>query len=490
MDNNINNLSKVKDSTSFINSIYDKLNYFDLYGGSVLIFIIITLILCFIVMFCQIMQTKEDIAADWVNQRCKPTNIPFAGFINKPDDKSAFEYTNENFQHCMQNILVNVTSYALQPFQFLISSITNVFNEFAQTLDKSRELVNKLRTGISSIGQDVLQRILNVMIPIQKIFITLMDSFNKIQGVMTAGLYTMLGSYFTLKTLMGAILEMIIKVLVVLSVIIVGLWAVPFTWPAAGISTLVYLGIAIPLAIIVGFMTEVLHIQTSGIPKLRCFDSNTQLVMNDNSVKTIEEICPGDVLKHNIAVTSTFKVNAINLDMYKLNEIVVSGNHTMKYKNKIIPVKDHPESTKIDQYNQKYVYCLNTTTKTIIINNIIFSDWDEILDKSLDSFNMPHGVSSVADIHRYLYGGFEADLLVSTATNSIPICNIEIGDILHNGGQVYGIVYVESRDLMKYDKGLGELPNKLYHLLTTTGTFIVDQRVVNDYNYYIDSLVC
>ena len=316
-----------------------------------------------------------------------------------------------------------------------------------------------------------------------------MDSFNKIQGVMTAGLYTMLGSYFTLKTLMGAIIEMIIKVLVVLSVIIVGLWAVPFTWPAAGISTLVYLGIAIPLAIIVGFMTEVLHIQSSGIPKLRCFDCNTQLVMNDKSTKTIEQISPGDVLQHNVSVTSTFKVTAINLDMYTLHGIIVSGNHTMKYKETIIPVRDHPAAVKIEHYKPKYVYCLNTNTKTIVINNIIFSDWDDILDKPLDLF-MLNGASSATDIHRYFDDGFGSDLLVTTPTNLIPICNIKIGDILQNGGQVYGIVHVEPRDLIKYDNNLGELPTKLYHLLTTTGTFIVDQRVVNDYNYYIDSLVC
>ena len=51
------------------------------------------------------------------------------------------------------------------------------------------------------------------MIPIQKMFITLMDVMQKIQGVMTGGLYTMLGSYYTLQALMGAILEMIIKIL-------------------------------------------------------------------------------------------------------------------------------------------------------------------------------------------------------------------------------------------------------------------------------------
>ena len=52
------------------------------------------------------------------------------------------------------------------------------------------------------------------MIPIQKMFIALMDIFQKIQGVMTAGLYTMLGSYYTLQSLMGSILELFVKMLI------------------------------------------------------------------------------------------------------------------------------------------------------------------------------------------------------------------------------------------------------------------------------------
>ena len=34
-------------------------------------------------------------------------------------------------------------------------------------------------------------------------------------------------------------------------------------------------------------MTEVLHIKTSAIPKLRCFDKNTLLTMNDGTFKAI-----------------------------------------------------------------------------------------------------------------------------------------------------------------------------------------------------------
>jgi hypothetical protein len=194
------------------------------------------------------MQKKGAIADDWVNQRCKPQNMAFAGFITHPEGKTPFQYTNENFQYCVQNILTNMSTYALEPFQFMITSIVVIFNSMNTDIQNIREVVNKLRNNMKDFTEEVLNRLLNVLIPIQKIFIAAMDTFNKIQGVLTTGLFTVLGSYYTLQSLMGSILELVIKVLISLVVIIVGLWVLPFTWPAAASMSAVFLAIAIPLA--------------------------------------------------------------------------------------------------------------------------------------------------------------------------------------------------------------------------------------------------
>ena len=275
MNNNkhINNTNKsIENTLFFINETYDKLSYFDLYGNSVIIFIFMTLFVFVVFSYCKVMQTKEIIANDWTNQRCKPQNILFAGLITHPEGTTAFQYTNDNFQYCVQNILTNISEYALQPFQFMIKGLTQIFEQISDSLQEIREVINKTRNSFKEFTQDVLNRILNIMIPIQKMFIALMDTFQKIQGIMTSGLYTMLGSYYTLQALMGAILELIIKVFLVLVIIIVGLWVLPFTWPAAASMSVVFLSISIPLSIIVYFMSEVLHIKSSSIPQLRCFD--------------------------------------------------------------------------------------------------------------------------------------------------------------------------------------------------------------------------
>lgn len=487
---NTNNEIKMAETVFLINETYDKLSYFDLYGNSVIIFIFVTLFVFIVFSYCKVMQTKKSIADDWVNQRCKPQNMLFAGLITHPEDTTAFQYTSDNFQYCVQNILTTITGYALQPFQFMIKSLISVFQQIANSIQKSRELINKMRNSIKEFAQDVLSRILNIMIPIQKMFIALMDTFQKIQGTMTAGLYTMLGSYYTLQALMGAILELIIKILVTLVIIIVGLWILPFTWPAAASMSVVFLAIAIPLSIIVYFMSEVLHIKSSGIPKLRCFDEYTLIPLKNGNKIHIKDINVGDKLVNGSYVTAKIKVTSAELKMYKLNNIIISGSHLVKFKNKWIRVEDHPDAEYI-LYSKPFLYCLNTSDKIIELDGIIFSDWDEINANNFEIFKENENIINLDNIHEFLDDGFEENTPIKLYNNTKQISKIKIGDILENGSIVYGLVDIEAGKLRKYKNKTH--PNKLYHLLTMDGIFTTLQKInsvdVKDYNNIIDKFI-
>lgn len=479
MDNNDNN----NKSITFINKLYDKLGYYDLYGNSVIIFILMTLFIFLVYSYCKVMQTRQSIADDWINQRCKPQNIPFAGYITKPEGKTEFEYTGENFQYCVQNILVNITGYALAPFQFMISSLTKIFSMLSDSIDKIREFVNLIRESIKNFTEDVFQRILNVMIPIQQMFISLIDVFNKIQGVMTAGLYTMLGSYYTLQSLMGAILELIIKVLITIVIVVVGLWILPFTWPAAAVTTLVFVSIAIPLSIIVYFMTEVLHIQSSGIPKLRCFDRNTTFILNDLSSKTIEELRPGDILQNNVAIMSKIKVTSNDLKMYNLNDIIVSESHIVNYNSEWMPVREHPDARLINNYAEPHLYCLNTSTKTIVLNDVTFTDWDEIYGDKLLTVLRYKSINATENINPVLDKGFHKNAIINLMYSKKSISKINLGDILSTRGIVYGIV-----ELNKHNVGINNNGETLYHLLVSNKCIESGTKIYHDYNYNVDSI--
>ena len=480
MDNNTNIQIDMKTTSQFINITYDSLSYFDLYGNSVIIFIFITLFVFLVFSYCKIMQTKEAIADDWINQRCKPQNIPFAGQITHPEGTTAFQYTNDNFQYCVQNILTNITGYALEPFQFMIKSLINVFSDISKSIQKTREATNGLRNNIKVFTEDILTRILNVMIPIQKMFVVLMDTFHKIQGVMTGTLFTMLGTYYTLQSLMGAILELIIKVLIALVIIVIGLWILPFTWPAAASMTAVFLAISIPLSIIIFFMSEVLHIKSSAIPKLRCFDKKTRFLMFDKSYKFIEDLNPLDILVDGTIVTAKIKITSEELNMYNLNDIIISESHVIKYKDKWIYVRDHPEAIKLENYKEPYLYCLNTSTKTINLNNIILTDWDEVYGDSLEFLLNYNSIGKPENISKMVDQGYHPDTKIKLINGENPIDKINIGDILSTGGIVYGIVELNNNNLGN---------EKIYNLLVSNGKFEIGSVVHFDYNYNIDTIL-
>jgi len=509
MDNDIQNIIHM----------YDKLTYFDQYGGSFILFIIITIIVSLLVSYCYTMINIQPIIDDWPNQRCKPTIIPFAGLITHPEGVSANDYTYQNFNYCTQNILSNITGYSVQPLTYITNILQSIANMIKESIQKIRAMFDKVRSSMQAVSQEIMGRLINVMIPLQEIIISFKDLIGKIQGTMTAGLFTLLGSYYTLKALMGAIAQFIITILIALAVMIAAFWAFPFTWGAAIANTVIFIAIAIPMSIVLAFMIDVLKVKTSlKIPKVKCFDINTPIQLSDGTFKQIIDINVGDKLKNNNEVTAKFKVSSEGSDMYYLNGVIVSNSHIVEYKNEWIYISQHPKAAKFKCYNKPYLYCLNTTDKIIEINGLKFNDWDDIYYN--ENFrrvikHIPVPINKIKHIHKYLDYGFLEDTNITLKNGDVTkISNIKINDVLKDGEKVYGIVEINCDDLIdkefnRYILGdntfidgfnininqsldekniikLDYKPNKIYNLLTDKDTFKIYNILFSDYNYAID----
>ena len=526
---NINNESYIN-----IKKIYDNLTYFDQYSSSFVLFILITIALFILCSYCFVMINVEPIKNDWINQRCKPSIIPFAGLINAPEGMSSADFTKENFDYCTQNIVKSVTGTAVQPLTFITNMLNTLFDNIKNALNGIREMINKIRLQIQAIAEEIMGRIINVTIPLQQIIISLKDILSKVQGTMTAGLFTLLGSYYTLKSLMGAIAQLIVTILIALAVMIASLWVVPFTWGAAAANTVIFVAISIPMALILTFMTKVLKVQSNlKIPKIKCFDKNTLLKMNDGSEKTIFDIEVGDILINDNKVTGKIKVETEGSDIYNLNGIIVSNSHIVKYNDKWLPVSDHPDSIKIDSYSEPFLYCLNTSSKIIVINDIYFTDWDEIYNNDISKFNTMMCIKfnnrkqpykfKTDDIHKYFDGGFIGSTFIKLKNGTKKmIQNVEIGDVLENDENVYGLVEIDGKDIDEqcvyylgknrviegganlcfYDESISILTTldldennkkyvnkkekRLYNLLTDKNSFNINGINFYDYNSSID----
>ena len=509
-----------------IKTLYENLNYFDQYGGSLVMFIIISIVLCLIVSYCYIMMNIKPIVDDWPNQRCKLNIIPIAGYINRPEGVSAHDYTTQNLNYCLQNITAGTAGTAIEPLTFITNMFQNALNSISNEIQSIRAMFDKIRTMFSNISQEIMGRILNVTIPLQQIVITFKDLINKVQGTMTAGLSMLLGSYYTIKALLGAISEAIIFILIGLAIIIATLWIFPFTISAAIVGTQVFMSIAIPMVVVMVFLSDILQVNSSRkMPRLKCFDENTLIKMKDGTNKKIIDIKIGDVLFENNTVTATVKLEAENSIMYTLGGVVVSDSHMVKYNDKWVRVSQHPRAVKCASYGKPYLYCLNTTCKTILINDIIFTDWDEIYGDSIKEIkhNGIVNIDKLKDIHTYLDGGFIGTTKITLKNGEIKnICEIKVHDILDHGENVYGIVKINGANVneqAKYDLGKNMVveggPNlticdrkipvkttlylgsnnkqvfsknhdELYHLLTDTKTFYVNKIKFCDYNAAID----
>ena len=518
-----------------LKSMYDNQTYFDQYGSSVIMLIILIFVLFCVISYCLIMVNVQPIIDDWPNQRCKPQIMPIAGFITHPEGLTSSEYTAQNFTYCTQGILTSITGDMLQPLTYVISTFKNIAEDISNSLNAVRGMFDKIRGFFESISKEIMGRIMNIMAPLQQIIISFKDLIGKIQGTMTAGLFTALGSYYTLQSMLGAIAQFIVIILIAMAIIIAILWILPFTWGAAAAGTAVFLGISIPMAIILQFFSDKLHINgLKSIPHLKCFDKNTYIAMNDGNSRKINDIQVGDILANNNMVTGKIMVETKGSIMYELDDIFVSDSHIVKYGDKWIPVSKHPNAKKCTFYQEPYLYCLNTTNKTIVINGYIFSDWDEINDEDIINIqkNTNHMFNEKNDIHKCLDGGFVGHTEIKLNDGIIKqIKDIRVGDILENNTSVYGIVEIDGRSLNgqyifnlgnkiiqggpnlticdkninvtstlnlieNYDsyldnqinskKPTSKIENKLYHLLTNKKTFYIHNIRFYDYNASID----
>ena len=546
-----------------IQELYNNLTYFDNYGNSVILFSILTILLFLTVSYCFIKTHIKPIKKNWVTERCKPYIIPFAGMINKPDNMSASDYTEENFIFCAQNILKDIAGFAVDPLTFIVSGLQAVETVITDDIQSMRAMFNNYRNNIQKTFADVLNVILNFISPLQVIIIKFQDIAARVQGVFFTVLYTFFGIFLTLESVLQMAINGISVFMVVLTILmtfaIAGityslvLAAIPPT-AAIGLALLgpyiaeylavlgVYTGLMVPMVLTLEF-TEGLGMYTfldapAAPPQApSCFDKNTLIKMNDGSEKRIMDIQVGDTLVNNNMVTSKIKLFATQDQMYNLNGIIVSGTHSVKVKNNWMKIENHPTSIKIDNYNEPYIYCLNTEHKEIIINDNNFCDWDEIFEDDIESIKIMHKTNKYhtnnagssefkySDIHKYFDGGFIGDTKIKLMNGCEKrIKDIEINDILENGEKVYGFVEIDGKKVNEqYTYNLGKLnkeiiggpnvnlcdrnikftttinldskiklPNKednLYHLLTDKKTFYINGLRFYDYNATIELIL-
>ena len=497
---------------SYINKIYNKAGYLDKYGGSVVVTCVTFFIFFIIFSYFYVQSHISKIRKNWTTEKCNPSVLPFAGMIMAPDNMSPFKFTAENFEKCATTILAEIIHMFTLPIHFISEGLAEFFKLIGEAIQKVRELFAKIRQSIMNIIENIMHRILNVVIQLQKVMIDLKDILGKTQASLATGLYTVMGSYLAMKAFMGAMIQIIIEALIVAAAIIIVLWIFPWTWPIAAPATVLFALVATLLGIIIGGLEEIIQISAGNIPPVPgCFHEDTIIEMS-HGIKKIKDIKLNDVLRDGSKVTAIFKILKGENKLYELDNFVVTGNHDVLHETRgWIKVCNH-EKAKLKENDDDIVYCLNTTTKKIKINNTIFADWDEVHEEDVElAKEIFSDIKNTSDFHKYIDSGFEKNTIIKLRDGSINfIQEIKLGDELEDHSVVMGIVEIDAKHIDKLvehkihrkyfigtpnlvfkDKHLGVCPlifkknsvnqpinknksNKLYHLITSSGKFMIE----------------
>ena len=507
----------------YFNRLYKKDGYLDKYGGSVVATGFTLLIFFLIFSYFYVEHKIEPIRRDWVNQRCSPAIMPWAGYINAPKGKSKIEYTNENFYQCTTIVLKKVLKHFMSPIYYITKLLQNLYNMILNAINMVRVYINFLRIKLQQIFEYLVARMVNVTIPLQISLAKMKDMLGKVTGAMAAALYTVFGSYLAMKAFIGAFLKILIIFLIVLSAVIAVLWILVFSWPKAIALTVIYLIVAIPVIIVAIWMSIILKMtQSKSVPSV-CFDKNTIIETQKGDI-CIKNLKSGTILKNGDKVTATLKL-ALNESVYNFNGIIVTGSHKVLHdKLGWIYISEHPESVKIENYREPIVYCFSTESKRIYINDYKFLDWDDLepIDiMKLKNLNYLNNNSSLREVHKKLESGVLGSTMIELDNGqSVELKNIKVNDQLYFGERVLAIVEIDTKDIDKVkkynfenfsitggpnihfnDPDLGnfntlniqgehiEKPKKLYHLITDTGHFTINGYKIRDYNSAIENIL-
>lgn len=511
-----------------IENLYKRKGYLDEYGGSLFITFLSLLFFFILYSFLYIRTNIEPIKRNWAKEKCNPIVIPFAGFINASPNQSAFDYTSENFNGCINSILTNISNHFLQPIYYLMTIIHGITSIASESVQMIRKKIQTVVKNIESIDNKLMSQIYSIFIPIQNIFIKIKDIFARSVATIVTNIYVILASYLGIKSFIGVFVDFMIKGLIILVSIIVPLLMFVFTAPLAAVPLSVFAIVAGYIAVIIANLNDIVDMTNASVPpKPMCFDENTKIKIYNGKYIPIKFVKPNDILFNGSIVTSIMKLSRNYMPMYKYNNIIVSGNHNIKIHNNWIPIEKAHGSVLIENYDNQYLYCINTSTKYININDIIFADWDDIdemdlLTLQLHLNNYLSTNITMNTIHKELEYGFSPDTIVELEDGEIiSISQLEIHDILRQGEKILGLVkistknipihkyninnkeFIGSKNLIIHDEDEGlfstlltkdyvylhNKPDYLYNVITDKGTIFINGIRFKDYNGGIETFL-
>lgn len=386
---------------------------------------------------------KKYIKQNWSEYKNELYIQPISGFIKPNKGENSVETSIKNMQKTQYTITQSIFKVFTEPINLMMKAIMKVINNMKNSLNNIRSMFFKVRAYILKYIVDLMNRLSDLFASMIYTFAKTRDIFAKIKGIYTIFIYFLWTIFNFLEWMVHTLYKLVRDVVVVAIALLGGiLWLI--FWPFAPIIA--------SFAVLLGIAGEGFTI---------CFDKNTLIKMENGSYKKINEIEIGDILRDGGKVTSILKSEIKNRLMYNYNGIIVSGDHLVFDNDKWKRVKECNVSIKITNYDEKYIYCLTTTTNIIPTITSVFRDYREcnkpfiqnyINQLILSYLNNENNLIKKNIIKNIEENGFYQNTEIKLSKGIIQyIKDIKIGDYLENGKKIIGIVKIDNNlNLYRY----------------------------------------
>jgi hypothetical protein len=339
--------------------------------------VITTLVLTGLCALAFIRADIEGIRSNWNTRRCEFPIMLMAGMLKPPDDpRTGSDFSRDNFSFCIDKIILNVARVGTAPLAGVIKQQGNTTTSLASPMNNLRGMIANGVNTFKKVLDKQYRQFSSVSASVLKGWTHLRFAMGRISGIVLSILYTILSTTTLALNLIDYTIKAIITFLIILIVLLILLWFVLFP------------KMPIILSVIVVMMAAGIG-AAAGMASSFCVDPNSEVFMADGKKKRIKDIEIGDLLetteKGENCVTGKLVAETSNAPLVSLEGILMSGSHSVKYKDKWILAKDHPLAQKTSEKLPRLI-CLNTTQHEVILNGennkkMIISDWEEISDE-------------------------------------------------------------------------------------------------------------
>lgn len=208
----------------------------------------------------------DEIRENWIQYRCNPLYMPFAGMVGQD--------VASNFTKCTMKSFQDYAGFIMDPIQTLFGTFLKMFSSIAESLQSMRQMFAGIRNGFLGIVSMIFGKLANTMAAMQYLMIRIRTVFMRVAGIMQ------------------------------------------------GMMNIATAGVQTGRSVVNGPIGKTIS--------FLCFAPETQVKLLDASSAPIAHLHVGDVLTDGSVVTGKYYLSGQGETLYSYRGVLVTGSHRLE----------------------------------------------------------------------------------------------------------------------------------------------------------------